>query len=121
MSECRCLPVAKERRAGSIKALEAFQILSRALSNRLKEYRSERLRSRTIMHNVFILRHVIDICRVSNFNISMVSTKKLDRINHKYLVSVFQVFGVWRVFRHCGTNSSIILLVIVVPIKEPGC
>ena len=53
------------------------------------------------MDNLFLLRDVIDICKVLDANIGIVSLdqeKAFDRIDHTYLFSVFRVFGVGNVF-----------------------
>lgn len=86
-----------------------YKILSRALFNRLRLNievmvhmdQSYCIPGRTLMDNLFLMRDVIDMCKVSDTNIGILSLDKekyFDRIDHTYLFSVFSAFGVGDVF-----------------------
>uniref|UniRef100_A0A3Q3ERM5 Reverse transcriptase domain-containing protein n=1 Tax=Labrus bergylta TaxID=56723 RepID=A0A3Q3ERM5_9LABR len=81
-----------------------YKILSRALSNRLKDVlgsvvhkdQSYCVPDRTIMDNVFLIRDVIDVCKIYNLNVGIVSLdqeKAFDRVDHSYLFSALRSFG----------------------------
>lgn len=49
------------------------------------------------MDNLFLVRDVIDICKLFNLNVGILSLdqeKAFDRIDHSYRSSVFRAFGV---------------------------
>lgn len=90
LPESSALSVTKERRLFIVK------ILSRALSNRLKEVlaniihkdQSYCVSDRTIMYNIFVIRDIIDICNCYNIDIGIVALgqeKAFDRVNHGFL------------------------------------
>uniref|UniRef100_A0A4W6F6F5 Reverse transcriptase domain-containing protein n=1 Tax=Lates calcarifer TaxID=8187 RepID=A0A4W6F6F5_LATCA len=81
-----------------------YKVLSRALSNRLKEVLGNVIHmdqnycvlDRNIMDNIFLIRDVIDVCKCHNVNIGIVSLdqeKAFDRVNHSYLFSTLRAFG----------------------------
>ncbi len=82
-----------------------YKIFSKCLSNRLKHYlelivhkdQSYCVPKRSIMDNLFLIRDVLDICKVFNMNVGLVSLdqeKAFDRVDHDYLFNVLKVFGV---------------------------
>lgn len=82
-----------------------YKVLSRALSNRLKHVlgiilhrdQTNCVPDRTIMDNIFLTRDVIDICKYSNVCLEIVSLdqeKAFDRVDHTYLFSVLNAFGI---------------------------
>lgn len=81
-----------------------YKILSRALSNRLKEVlgniihmdQSYCVLDRNIMDNIFLIRDIIDVCNCYNVNVGVISLdqeKAFDRVNHSYLFSTLKAFG----------------------------
>uniref|UniRef100_A0A8D3BRM1 Reverse transcriptase domain-containing protein n=1 Tax=Scophthalmus maximus TaxID=52904 RepID=A0A8D3BRM1_SCOMX len=82
-----------------------YKLLSRALSNRLKNILEIVVHSdqtycipdRTIMDNIFLMRDVIDLCKYHNLSVGIVSLdqeKAFDRVDHSYLFSALKTFGV---------------------------
>uniref|UniRef100_H3C6P6 Reverse transcriptase domain-containing protein n=1 Tax=Tetraodon nigroviridis TaxID=99883 RepID=H3C6P6_TETNG len=82
-----------------------YKVLSRALSNRLKESLSFIIHSdqtycipdRSIMDNIFLIRDLIDVCRADmdyHFGIVCLDQEKaFDRVDHSYLFSTLRAFG----------------------------
>ncbi|KAK2897108.1 hypothetical protein Q8A73_013488 [Channa argus] len=82
-----------------------YKVLSRALSNRLKDYlgilvnpdQTYCVPDRTIMDNVFLMRDLIDLCSISNVKLEIISLdqeKAFDRVDHSYLFSVLKALGI---------------------------
>lgn len=58
---------------------------------------SYRVPERSMFDNLFLLRDVFDICKVYNINVGIISMdqeKAFDRVDHEFLFSTLQAFGV---------------------------
>ena len=87
-----------------------YKVLSRALSNRLKDYlamvvhmdQTYCVPGRTIMDNIFLIRDVLNVCNDYDLDLGVVSLdqqKAFDRLDHNYLFSVLEAFGFGEGFR----------------------
>ncbi len=86
-----------------------YSILTKCLANRLKKdinlivHRDQTyyVPKKTISDNLFLIRDVLDICKVFQTKIVLISLdqeKVFDRVDHKYLFNVLGVFGFGQVF-----------------------
>lgn len=86
-----------------------YKIVSKCLSNRLKEYlgllvhkdQSYCVPDRSIVDNLFLIRDVLDICKLSDVNVGLLSLdqeKAFDRVDHQYLFKTMKAFGFGDVF-----------------------
>ena len=87
-----------------------YKVLSRALSNRLKEHLAMLVHmdqtycvpGRTIMDNIFLMRDVLNVCDAYDLDLGVVSLdqeKAFDKLDHSYLFSVLKAFGFGDGFR----------------------
>lgn len=81
-----------------------YRVLSRALSNRLNDFLGKNVSTdqsycvpeRSIMDNIFLIRDVLDLCKIYNVNVGIVSLdqeKAFDRVDHSYLFAALRGFG----------------------------
>ena len=81
-----------------------YKVLSRALSNRLKVVLELIIHSdqtycvpdRSIMDNIFCVRDLLDVCKVYDLDVGIVSLdqeKAFDKVDHSYLFSALKAFG----------------------------
>ncbi len=86
-----------------------YNILFKCLANRLKKYlnvivhrdQTYYVPKKTISDNLFLIRDVLDICKVFKTTIGLISLdqeKAFDRVDHKYIFNVLGVFGFGQVF-----------------------
>ena len=86
-----------------------YKVLSRALSNRLKVVLELIIHSdqtycvpdRSIMDNIFCVRDILDVCKVYDLDVGIVSLDQenaFDRVDHSYLFSALKAFGFGDVF-----------------------
>nr|XP_013770481.1 PREDICTED: uncharacterized protein LOC102205492 [Pundamilia nyererei] len=86
-----------------------YKILSKVLSNRLKMVidlligldQSYCIPDQSVIDNLFLMRDVFDICEVYNAKVGIVSLdqeKAFDRVDHDFLFSTLETFGVGRGF-----------------------
>ena len=82
-----------------------YKILSKVLSNRLKLFigqlivvdQSYCVPDRSMLDSLFLMRDVFDICKVYNINAGIISIdqeKAFDRVDHNFLFTTLQAFGV---------------------------
>lgn len=78
-------------------------MISKCLSNRLKEYlgllvhkdQSDCVPDRSIVENLFLIRDVLDICKLSDVNVGLLSLdqeKAFDRVDHQYFIKTIKAF-----------------------------
>jgi hypothetical protein len=76
-----------------------YKMFAKVLTNRLKSYldsivhknQTNCVPGRLIMDNLFLIRDMLDLLRVSNVNFGLVSLdqeKTFDRVEHEYLCSM---------------------------------
>ena len=81
-----------------------YKIVSKCLSNRLKEYlgllvhkdQSYCVPDHSIVDNLFLIRYVLDMCKLSDVNVGLLSLdqeKAFDRVDHQYLFKTKKAFG----------------------------
>ena len=82
-----------------------YKILSKCLSNRLKKYMDAVIHAnqtycvpgRTIMDNLFLIRDIIDLSKMQNLDLGLLSIdqeKAFDKVDHNYLFKTLEAFGV---------------------------
>ncbi|XP_064843632.1 uncharacterized protein LOC135555246 [Oncorhynchus masou masou] len=116
LSTCGAFTVAKKGDLALVKnwrpvalLCAEYKIVSKCLSNRLKEYlgvlihkdQSYCVPDRSIVDNLFMIRDVLDICKLSDVNVGLLSLdqkKAFDRVDHQYLFKTMKAFGFGDVF-----------------------
>jgi hypothetical protein len=90
-----------------------YKMVSKCLSNRYKEYlgllvhkdQSHCGPELSIVDHLFLIRDVLDICKLSDVNVGLLSLdqeKALDRVDHQYLFKTMKAFGFEDVFFWLG-------------------
>lgn len=86
-----------------------YKILSKVLCNRLKHFidllilvdQSYCVPDRSMLDNLFFMRDVFAVCELYDLNVVVISIdqeKAFDRLDHTFLFSTLQAFGVGNVF-----------------------
>ena len=86
-----------------------YKILSKALSNRLKDYMETLVHmdqtycvpGRTITDNLFLIRDVLDISNFQEIDVGVISIdqqKAFDMVHHEFLFSTLRAFGIGQGF-----------------------
>ena len=82
-----------------------YKILSKVLSNRLKTCIEQLINpdqcycvpDRSMLDNLSLIRDVCDVCKLYNVNVGIISIdqeKAFDRVDHDFIFSTLQAFGV---------------------------
>jgi len=111
---CQCVVLSLLPKKGDLTLLKNWRpvallktenkILSKCLSNRLKEYlhliihqdQTYCIPKRSIMDNLFLVRDTLDICKMFNAEVGLIALdqeKAFDRVDHHYIFNLLAAFG----------------------------